>query len=247
VRFVMTLIAASTLSFCSRAVQAQGQQLWLDYQVNYPFANAFLFETTGSYQTTSGGNEKWRSFNVTPTLEWQSLQYLDVIVNVPVAYTAQTSSYNSFEVDPALSARYHITQNRRITSNFIFKVEQRFFQNIETSAWETSNRMRLKGEVLVAINGRNLFEDNLWWAILDYEEYFVTDHQLDERFANRRRARIGAGYRLNYRNRFELIYTLQSSRDEINDQFSRLDNVFQLRYKMYLNAAKPKPASVDTQ
>jgi len=61
---------------------------------------------------------------------------------------------------------------------------------------------------------------------------------LNERFANRRRGRIGLGYRLNYKNRFELIYTRQSSRNEIEGNFISNDNVIQLVYKMYLNPAK---------
>lgn len=247
IRLIMRLIYATTaLNFYTSSAHAQGQQLWLDYQVDLPFANAYLFEVSSSYQTVIDADRKWRSFNVTPTFEWQWLTNLDVLVNVPISRTVQSSDYTSFELDPSLGARLHISQNRRITSSLIFKAEHRYFQNIETSAWEHSNRMRLKGEAFVALNGPNLFQDNLWWAIVDYEEFFVLDEQLDERFSNRRRGRIGVGYRLNYRNRFEMIYTFQSSRDNIGGDFTSLDNVLQLRYKMYLNPSKPLPTTTET-
>jgi hypothetical protein len=236
---------ASTLCLLTREGNAQGQQLWLDYQLDYPFANVYLFEVTGSYQTNITTQDHWRNYSITPNFEWQSFEFLDFLATVPIAYTNQTSDYNSFEVDPSLGVRYHVTQNKRITSRLVFKLEERIFRNYAEDKWEFSNRARLKGEILVSINGPNLFQDNLWWTILDYEEFFVTDKQVDERFANRRRARVGLGYRLNYRNRFELIYTLQSSRNEIDGDFSRLDNVLQLRYKMFLNPAKPKTASDD--
>lgn len=241
VQMVMRLLyAASSLCLLTRECKAQGQQLWLDYQVDYPFANQYLFEVTASYQTNTWSNNNWRNYSLTPTFEWQWFEFLDVLANVPIAYTVQTDDYNSFELDPSLGVRYHVTQNKRITSQVVFKVEERVFRNNAEDKWQTSNRMRLKGEILVSLNGPTLFQDNLWWTILDYEEFFVTDQQVDERFANRRRGRLGLGYRLNYRNRFELIYTLQSSRDEIEGDFNRLDNVLQLRYKMYLNPAKPK-------
>jgi hypothetical protein len=239
VQIVMRLIyAATSLCFLVRESRGQGQQIWLDYQLDYPFANVYLFEVGGSYQSNFGDVSKWRNFTVTPTFEWQTFQFLDFIATIPVAYTAQTETYNSFELDPAVGVRYHITQNKRITTQLVFKLEERLFRDLELQEWHFSNRARLKGEVLISLNKPNLFHENLWWSILDYEEFFVTDEQLDERFANRRRLRLGLGYRLNYRNRFEVIYTLQSSRDEIQGEFNRLDNVIQFRYKMYLNPAK---------
>jgi hypothetical protein len=214
------------------------QQLWLDYQVDYPFANQYLFEVTTSYQTVFSDSAKWRSMSISPVFEYQITTRFDLISGIPLAYTNQTSTYNSFELDPYVGTRFHISQNKRIDSRLIFKLEERFFQNLETHSWEESNRMRLKAEAWVAINGPNLYQDKLWYAILDYEEFVVVDEQVNERFANRLRARFGIGYRLNYKNRFELIYTLQSSRNQINGDLISNDNVLQLRYKLFLNPAR---------
>lgn len=238
------IYAASTLCLVAPETRGQGQQLWLDYQVQYPFLNSYLFEVTTSYQTNLWSDSKWRNLTITPTFEWQWFTFIDFIATIPLVYTYQNENYNSFEANPSLGLRYYVTQNKRVNSNIILKIEERMFRNLETKEWEFSNRARLKGEILVSLNKPNLFHDNLWWSILDYEEFFVTDQQLDERYANRRRARAGVGYRLNYRNRFELIYTLQSSRDEIHGDFSRLDNVIQFRYKMYLNPSKPNTATI---
>ena len=225
-RLIMRLIYVSS-SFCmiARETQAQGQQLWLDYQVDYPFANDYLFQLGGSYQSSIAAENKWRNVMLTPTFEWGPFQFLDFIATAPMYYTVQTNDYNSFEIDPSLGFRYHITQNRRISSRLIFKFEERILRDLENEDWETSTRMRLKGEIFVSLNGPNLFQDNLWWTILDYELFYVTDEQLNERYANRHRGRVGLGYRLNYRNRFEVIYVLQSSKDEINGEVHRLDNV----------------------
>ncbi len=222
------------------------QQLWVDYQVDLPFANQYLFEVTTSYQTVLTDSAKWRSLSLSPVFEYQFLTQIDFLGGVPFFYTYQTTTYNSFEIDPYIGARYHLSQNRRIDSRLIFKLEERFFKNLETHSWEESNRMRFKAEAWVAINGQNLYQDKLYYAILDYEQFFVVDEQVNERFANRLRARFGIGYRLNYKNRFELIYTLQSSRNEIHGDLISNDNVLQLRYKMFLNPRiSNKPSDPD--
>jgi len=94
--------------------------------------------------------------------------------------------------------------------------------------------MRLKAEACVVFNRQNFFQDKMVCAILDYEGFIVVE-QVHKRFVNRLRARLGIGYRLNYKNRFELIYALQSSRIETHGALISNDNVLQVRYKMFLN------------
>jgi hypothetical protein len=218
---------------------AQKQQLWLDYQVSYPFAVQHLFEVNTSYQSLMSNVNRWTSFSVEPTYEYLFFTNFDGGITVPTAYTRQIESYNTFGTSVIVYGRFHITQNKRVNTRFLVKMEKRYFCNLEENTWDQSGRMRLKAEATIAINGPNLFQDKLWYAMLDYEEFFVVDDQVDERYANRRRARAGAGYRLSYKHRFEVSYTLQSSRNHIEEEFTSIDNVLQLKYKMYLNPARP--------
>lgn len=229
-------IAIYVMSFVSAF--AQHEQLWLDFQIDYPFANKYLFEVAPSYQTILSKEDKWRSYSLSTTFEYTLFTRMDLIAEVPITHTLQKEGSNSFEISPLLGTRIHITQGKRIDSRFLLRYQQRYFKQIETQDWEISNRTRIKGEAFICINGPNLFTDNLMYVILDYEEFIVLDQQVEERFANRRRARVGLGYRLNYKHRFEAIYTRQSSKDEIDDGFITGDNVIQFRYKMYLNPAK---------
>lgn len=217
---------------------AQHEQLWFDFQIDYPFANKYLLEITPSYQTILSKEDKWRSYSLSTTFEYSLFTRMDLIAEIPIAHTLQKEGNNSFEISPLLGTRLHITQGKRIDSRLLLKYQQRYFQQIEAQDWEISNRTRIKGEAFICINGPNIFTDNLLYAILDYEEFIVLDHQVKERYANLRRARVGLSYRLNYKHRFEAIYTRQLSKDEINDGFVRGDNVIQFRYKMFLNPAK---------
>lgn len=230
------------LILSSFALSAQtDQQLWIDYQIAYPFANAFLFQNTATYQTLLSKEEKWRSFSLSSTLEYNLLNWMDLTAEIPIAYTFQQQANNTFECSPMVGSRIHITQNRRINSNFQVRYQQRYFRQIEDEDWDVSNRVRLKGDLVISINGPNLFTDKLWYALADYEEFLVLDQQLDERYANQRRLRIGMGYRLNYKNRFEVTYAWQTSRHEIEGEFVATDNLIWFKYKMVLNPSKPKP------
>src|SRR5688572_9096603 len=237
---IMTICATCSACFCFYATRAQQDtQLWLDFQVNHPFSSQYMFEVETSYQALIQNDSSWRSLNLTPTFEYQFFPNVDLAASAPLSYTLQTEGYDSFESRIALECRWHIAQNKRVSTRLIVKAEKRFFQDLEDHSWTTSTRWRIKGDATISINAPNLYHDDLWYAIIDYEEFLVVDKQLKERYANKRRARAGAGYRLNYKNRFELIYTLQSSRNEINQDFESTDSVVQLRYKMYLNPAKP--------
>lgn len=237
---VLCLCILISLTFSTETISQRNEQLWLDVQLDYPFGGQYLLEATASYQTLISNDGKWYGFSLAPAFEYQGFRRVDLLLNVPFVYTLQTEDVNSVSVDPSLGVRLHITQNKRVNARFILKAEQRMFRQVEANDWDTSNRLRLRGEVWIAINGPNLYQDKRWYAVLDYEEFVVTDQQVEERFANRRRGRIGIGYRHNYANRFELFYTRQSSRNNIDENFISGDNVIQLRYKIYLNPARPQ-------
>lgn len=234
------MVCLSLFVFGSDTLLAQqDEQVWLEVQTSYPFKNRYLLENTAAYQTIINKDEKWRSLSISPTFEYVLFTRMELLTEVPLGYTKQSDGVSSFEISPILGARFHITQNKRIDTRFVWRYQTRAFREIEENKWTIGNRVRLRGEVFISINGPNLFTDNLWYSFLDYEEFLVIDEQVNERYANRRRARIGLGYRLNYKNRFELSYTKQSSRNELEDEFISNDNVIQIKYKLYFNPAKP--------
>jgi hypothetical protein len=240
-RLVVTLTFLFLATDYSQA--QQDEQLWLEWQLSYPFASRYLLENTTTYQTLLKKDGKWRSFNITPTFEYTLLTRLDLLSEISLGYTDQQEGISTFEVAPMVGGRFFITQNKKIDTRLVLRYQVRGFKEIEADDWEVSNRTRLRGEIYWSMNGPNLFTDKLWYMFADYEEFFVFDQQLDERYANRRRARIGVGYRLSYKHRFDLSYTLQRSRNEIQDDFIGTDGVIQFKYKMYLNPGTPAPTN----
>jgi len=238
---IMRCVACTALlvSVSITLLAQRDEQLWLDFQLSYPFGGRYLLENTTAYQTLLNPEKKWRSFSISPTFEMSLIPRLDLLSEIGPGYTLQQENTNTLEIAPMVGGRFFITQGKKVDTRLVWRYQYRSFKNIETSDWTSSNRARLRGEIFVSINGPNLFADKLWYIFSDYEEYIVLDQQLEERYANRRRARLGVGYRLSYKHRFELGYTIQSSRNEIDDEFTGTDSIIQLKYKMFLNPAKP--------
>ena len=225
-----------------RAVQAQtNSQLWLEYMLNYPFANSYNLENAFTYSTLLG-QPKWRALDYNATLEYSLTPNIDLIGAGLVSYTQQTESENTLELRPMLGTKIHFTPNRRILTRLLLRLEQRNFKNLETNAWEHVMRPRVRGEVVIPINQNSIYRDNLWYAMID-AEYLFTNTDVQERFANRFRLRLGAGYRLSYSNRFELLYMYQMSRDGIDEAFSSSDNIIRVRFKHYLRKSNPTKVS----
>ncbi|HEY3403694.1 MAG TPA: hypothetical protein VGK59_09925 [Ohtaekwangia sp.] len=221
------------------SVQAQrDEQLWLEWQLSYPFANRYLLENTTTYQTLLNKDGKWRSFGISPTFEYTTLTWMDLLSEISVSYTDQTEGVSSWDIMPMVGTRFYISQGNKVDARVLLRYQLRYFRQVEAEDWDISNRTRLRGEIYWSINGPNLFTDKLWFLLGDYEEFFILDQQVEERYAYRRRARIGVGYRLNYKHRFDLSFTVQSSRNKIGEDFISNDNVIQFKYKTFLNPAK---------
>jgi len=212
-------------------------QMWDEYMLNYPFANSFNLENAFTYSTVIG-TPKWRALDYGATLEWSVTNRIDVIGSTVFSYTNQTESYNTFELRPALGTRIYLTPNNRIQTRLLMRVEQRNFKNLETKDWTQEYRPRFRAESIIPINKKSYYEDKMWYGITDVEWLMKTD-DVEERFANRFRWRIGAGYRLSYNLRFEFLYMLQQSRNTIEDDFESSDNIFRFRIKQYLRKSKP--------
>ncbi len=236
------LTIALFLTVSTLRAQTVNEQLWFEYMLNYPFANSFNLENAFNYNTLLN-TPRWREVSYAATLEYTVYQNLEVLGATTISRTNQTESYNTFEIRPTIGARYFFTPNKRIQTRLLLRLDQRNFKNLDTDEWTQVYRPRVRGEMIIPINRDSYFQDKLWYALTDVEWLFKTDEDVDERFANRFRWRIGGGYRLNYSFRFEFLYMLQQSKNGIDEDFESSDNIFRFRIKHYLRKSKPSTAA----
>lgn len=243
VRYSIKLFLVLLLSLTGAVTRGQSTntQLWFEHLLNYPFANVFNLENAFVYSTLRQ-SPRWYAFDYSPTLEYALGKHFDATVGVTLSYTAQTQNFNTVEIRPVLGTRIHITPERRVLTRIYLRLEQRNFLNLDTRAWERVLRPRIRAESIIPVNKESYYHDGLWYGIADIEWLFSAQ-DVEERFANRFRARMGIGYRLSYSSRFEFIYMIQQSRNGIDEDFSSSDNIFRFRYKLYLNKAKPTKLS----
>jgi hypothetical protein len=219
----------------------------MDYNVVYAFANVWTADAEFSYQTLMSGGEKWRSYQFTPGIQRNISTRIDLFLSTPVYYTVQNADYTTVETRISPAARFIYTANRRIESRSVLRYD---FRSVKTTGgdWQLANRSRLSLEFIVALNKPNIYQDNLYYLLLDGEWFFVIDKDIQERFANLRKGRLGLGYRLSYKHRFELIYQVHKSRTTIDQAFDTRDNIVRLRYVMVLNppqATNSRPLTDD--
>lgn len=237
---ILLVISCCVVAVNVRA-QSVNEQIWYEYMLNYPFANSFNLENAFTYSTLLG-TPKWRAYDYSAALEWSITQNVDLIGQAVLSYTNQTESYNTLELRPIIGTRLYFTPNMRVQTRLLLRVEQRNFQNLETKEWSQVARPRIRGEIIVPINRDSYYDDNMWYAWTDVE-WLYNIEDVEERFANRLRWRVGGGYRMSYTMRFEFFYMLQLSRNQIGEEFETTDNIFRIRLKHYLRKTKPSAAS----
>ncbi len=246
-RSAFVRVAVSTMVFMIAVVfpgrsQSSNNQVWVEYMLNYPFANSWNVELAATYSTLLE-EPRWRSFDVAVTPEYALSPRVDLMGAVLYNRTVQYDALSSTEIREMLGTRIHITPYNRIMTRLLLRIEQRNMFYQETGTEEQSLRGRIRLETVSALNRKTMYEgDKLWYLIADVEAFLAIDQQVNERFANRYRLRVGPGFRLNYNWRFEFLYTMQESYNTLAGDFSTTDNLFRFRVKHYLRKSKPSQA-----
>jgi hypothetical protein len=221
------------------SAQTTNNQVWAEYMLNYPFANSWNVELAAVYSTVVE-EPHWQALDFQLTPEYALSPHIDLMGAVLYNRTVQNQSVTSSEFREMLGTRINMTPHSRVLTRLLLRFEQRnmYYQETDTRQWST--RTRLRFETITPLNRKTMFEgDNLWYLLADAEVFIVHDQQVDERFANRYRIRLGTGYRLSYTWRFEFVYTLQESRNTIGGDYDTTDNLFRFRVKHFLNKSKP--------
>lgn len=232
------LVALSLTQACL-AQETSSEQLWFEYLLNYPFGSVYNLENAFTYSTDLH-QPKWRAMEYCPTLERSFTRHVDAQVAFTTSYTQQNDTSNTLELRPMIGARIHFTPNKRILTRLLMRFERRFFQDRESLDWDKSSRSRLRAEAIIPINRRSYAEDRQWYGVVDAEWFFVMDQDVNERFANRFRLRAGAGYRLNKKLRFEVLYVLQEAKNKIGEDFYTSDHIFRFRVKHYISTRQER-------
>lgn len=225
--------------------QRNNPQLWLDGIVGRGFAGSWMAECEFSRQELLGEGEHWVGYSASPSVEVSPTPHWAFMVGFPLSWTRQDNERNTWEWRGQLGIKYTFTPFDRVQTRLNLRQEYRR-QGIEGDVFtERSQRTRLRAEVVVPLDVRSYDMDTLWYGLLDAEAFIVLDRDLDERFANRTRWRLGVGRKFNYNWRAEAIFTLQTNRESISGIEPTFDPIARLRLKYYFTPKGRKRALGD--
>jgi hypothetical protein len=219
--------ALALLLFAGSAREARGQQespagvstqIWANFTSGWTKSERLYLEldVEPKIQVTSG--EQWRNLDLTPLVEYYPSRWLDLEGEATVGRTRQRDGLDTWELTPRVGARLHFVSQAvrqlsherlpltRFDVSTLVRLEWRNFFYSDGRPSEHAWRARARLESKLAINHRKLADDRTLYAIGDVEYYEPFGADVEERFVNKVRTRLGLGFRLTRKTRFDLLY-----------------------------------------
>ncbi len=201
------------------------------------------FDIEPKIQVTSG--EEWHNVDFTPLLEYYPSAWIDLTAEATVGVTRQHDGLDTLEATPRIGARFHFFEHgvrgtklerlplRRLGVSTLVRLEWRnfYYSDDRSDGHEWRGRLRLESKL--ALNRAELGADKTLYAIADVEYYAPLSDDIDERYVNKLRLRLGLGYRISPTTRLELLYIRDWNR-ESSAASSQLDTeALDLRVKLF--------------
>jgi hypothetical protein len=249
------LFGALLLCVTGRPAAAQTNlQLWGDLSLNWLRSDRLAFaldlEPQALVANTDPDATDWRTFSVTPNVEYSAKRWLDLIAEVGTSVTHQTDGLSSFELSPRAGLRFHVFSRdlpniigRRLklvelppTRRFILRdrllVEQRNLFYNQDEPTSSTLRVRNRVEFQLPLNRPKVTDDGSRTLLADWEWFMPLDDPA-ERFASRQRIRTGFALRHSFTWRSELVYIWTRSRDTTDEVFSTSDNAISITVRRF--------------
>jgi hypothetical protein len=248
--FLQFLVATPALA---REVTADtSRQLWANFIVGLPKSEKLYVEADAEVaKQVSGGGDSWGSLYGTGLVEYYPNDWLDLTGELVTGFTNQDRNDDSVEATIRLGLRLHFLQ-QIINSSYFKKIRPERMSGARLSVanlarleyrnfWysgelpDTSDaRFRNRIETKLALNRPNLGADGVWYLIADIEWFVpLSDDEAPERFATKRRARLGLGYRHSYQWRFDILAMADNVRDTLEGVISADARMIDVRVHFY--------------
>jgi hypothetical protein len=239
----MTVLASAL--FASPAAAQTDQQIWGELTLDWIKSHTLTFgvEVEPKVFVSKQPDEPgWATLDVTPKAEYARGKWFDIVGELHLGRTRQTDDQDSTEVTPRVGFRFHLLSNivddlskerqsrRRLVLRNFARVEWRNLYYSDDTPQSSTVRYRDRVESLFPVNRTRVTDSGALYGSADVE-WFWTHHDPPERFANKQRVRVGAGYRWNYAWRLETLYVWDRSRDSAESGFTTNDGAIDIRLR----------------
>ena len=234
IRFVILLVCiAIPAALHSQEENSRhiNNQLWGYYYQYYNFKPGWQFYGEVGARTVL---EEWSWFTtyIRPTIKWKKHKLWELHGGIGLFYSIDTDGVNTFELRPWQGFRVNWPNFKHIRFNHYFRLEERF--NFPTDNWNLEFNLRIRYRLALKADIYTFKDESNIFLPVSLEFFGNIGQQLTEKFSNRTRLSIGAGYRMNEQWTFELHFVAQTSRTGEDDKFKTSDRLFQIRVRRYL-------------
>jgi hypothetical protein len=253
--FVLLFLCAIAIPIQSNAqesAQEASKQLWANLILSLPKSEKLYIEYDIEGARQVSGGEPWKYLYGTGLVEYYPSGYFDLTGEVSTGFTRQSREEDSFEATVRLGVRFHLLSQifnsslvkeirpermsgKKLGISFLSRIERRKFWYSGDRPSFDDLRWRNRLEFKFALNEPSLANDGVWYLMAD-GEYFtpIGDDKAPERFATKYRLRLGLGYRLSYKWRFEVLAMRDEARETLEDEIEVDAYMLDLRLKWFL-------------
>jgi len=227
-------------------------QVWLNFILSRSVSEVLYLEYDfEAAKQISGDDDPWKYLYGTGLVEYYPSRFLDLTGELVTGFTEQDSEEDSFEASVRLGVRFHfLTQiinspyfakvrpermtGKRFSIANLARFEYRNFRYNGDRPSADDLRFRNRVEFKCAFNRENLASDGVWYGIADVEWFVsLSSEEAAERFATKRRYRLGVGYRHSYQSRYELVAMRDYARETLDQEDDVDANMINFRVKWY--------------
>ncbi len=235
-----TLLGAASLP----ASAGGSTQAWGNVAIGWTPGEKVYTELDIEPKVLISGEPKWWNVDLTPLVEYYPNGWIDLSGEMVAGRTLQTDDLRTTELTFRAGVRLHFLRNvqdlvhqerrplGRVGVSTLIRLEERNFWYSDDTPSQHEMRLRARLEFKAPLNHADLAADGTIYLLADAEGYVPLGEEVDERFANKFRTRVGLGYRVSARHRVDLLYIRDWTRNSIEDDPSESSQAFDVRYRV---------------
>ena len=219
-------------------------QAWANLTMGWYRTEKVYLELDLEPKVLVSGESQWRNLDVTPAFEYYPSSWIDLTGETTIGSTLQTDGLRTNELTVRAGVRTYLLKHMRdrlrhenkpigrVSVASLFRLEVRNFWYSDDTQSQHSFRFRARLESKAPINHEDLTADRTFYVLADAEAFVPIGSGVEERFANKYRLRVGLGYRINARQRVDLLYLRDWVRNTIEDSPHPTIQAFDVRYRV---------------
>ena len=214
IKIIFTLIIS--FSYISLKSQSDGvsPQLWNNGYVLWNVSERFDFRGALSYNVLLNKTVPWNEISATAAGAWKFHRFMDASLGIYMARSLESSELKSFEYRPFIGFRLFTDNKRRWLISNRSRFEIRTFVYSDESN-DFTFRFRNLTYASISLNKREMTMFNNLFVFAYFEVFYNFEKEVQERFFDLFKYKIGLGYRLDKNWRFDLGFVNQDSRNTI--------------------------------